>query len=216
MNSQKLFAEHSRNNTPKLFRERCNCLQSCISITYDADLDRVNLNTANPNDEPDMPPLPPNSNRPNRPPKPNESNRPWYLRFIIVDYSPRLHIFNLYSDPFKFSLRSSHVRIFFNHHEVDTLRRSETYTLSNFMAICGGLLGLFLGEPNVPHSKLVSLFSNNLYLSMASSYRYVSAEHHWIHLFLYTSIVLVDSWVETQKYRSAFQATRETHLIWYT
>lgn len=39
----------------------------------------------------------------------------------------------------------SGMAIFFDTHEVSTLQRTALYTIYNFLAICGGLLGLFLG-----------------------------------------------------------------------
>ena len=35
--------------------------------------------------------------------------------------------------------------VYFHQHEVVTLHRSALYTTSDFLAVCGGLLGLFLG-----------------------------------------------------------------------
>lgn len=42
-------------------------------------------------------------------------------------------------------MQASSVTVFFRDHEVVTLKRSEKYTYTDFLAICGGLLGLFLG-----------------------------------------------------------------------
>lgn len=42
-------------------------------------------------------------------------------------------------------MRPSVVTIFFRNHHVETYKRVEVYTYTNFLAICGGLLGLFLG-----------------------------------------------------------------------
>lgn len=35
--------------------------------------------------------------------------------------------------------------VFYREMRVETIKRRETYTYSDFMAICGGLLGLFVG-----------------------------------------------------------------------
>lgn len=43
------------------------------------------------------------------------------------------------------SVHPSDVIIFFKKYTVNTLKRSEQYSYADFMAICGGLLGLFLG-----------------------------------------------------------------------
>lgn len=42
-------------------------------------------------------------------------------------------------------MQASTITIFFRDHEVVTLKRSERYTFTDFLAICGGLCGLFLG-----------------------------------------------------------------------
>lgn len=42
-------------------------------------------------------------------------------------------------------MQASSIAIFFRDHEVETLRRSARYTYTDFLAVCGGLLGLFLG-----------------------------------------------------------------------
>lgn len=78
----------------------------------------------------------------------------------------KIHLFHWKnSDSYSFSLRSSHVRIFFNHHEVVTLRRSETYTFANFMAICGGLLGLFLGVSTLSIIEFIYFSTLRMYWS---------------------------------------------------
>ncbi|XP_055298686.1 pickpocket protein 28-like [Sitodiplosis mosellana] len=42
-------------------------------------------------------------------------------------------------------VQQSRLSIFFNDQHVNLLKRTEMYTLTNFLAICGGLLGLFMG-----------------------------------------------------------------------
>lgn len=42
-------------------------------------------------------------------------------------------------------IQSTHLKIFFKEQQFMTLHRSESYTSTNFIADCGGLLGLFLG-----------------------------------------------------------------------
>lgn len=44
-----------------------------------------------------------------------------------------------------FSMRPAFLMISFRDHEVITLQRTEKYSYTDFLAICGGLLGLFLG-----------------------------------------------------------------------
>lgn len=47
--------------------------------------------------------------------------------------------------PNLFSRRYTQLSIFFKDSTVDVVRRVETYTITDFLSICGGLLGLFLG-----------------------------------------------------------------------
>lgn len=42
-------------------------------------------------------------------------------------------------------MQPASVSISFRDHRVVTLKREEKYTYTDFLAICGGLLGLFLG-----------------------------------------------------------------------
>lgn len=42
-------------------------------------------------------------------------------------------------------MKPSAVRVIFDDQQVNTLKRSESYTIANFLSNCGGLLGLFLG-----------------------------------------------------------------------
>lgn len=73
---QKMFDEHPQKNSGKLFHEKCNCLPSCTSITYDADLDRVNLNSANSADGP--------GSGPGFGPGPKSPHsKPWYLNVAL-------------------------------------------------------------------------------------------------------------------------------------
>lgn len=43
------------------------------------------------------------------------------------------------------SMVPSTITIFFRDYNVVNLKRGEMYTITDFLAICGGLLGLFLG-----------------------------------------------------------------------
>lgn len=42
-------------------------------------------------------------------------------------------------------MQPSNVKMFFKDNYAATLQRTETHTIENFLAICGGLFGLFLG-----------------------------------------------------------------------
>lgn len=64
----------------------------------------------------------------------------YYITFFIV-------IFDLVNEMilFHFSVKSAQVVIYFKDFRVSTMGRSVLYTYPDFLAICGGLLGLFLG-----------------------------------------------------------------------
>lgn len=61
------------------------------------------------------------------------------------------------------SIDQSLVDIFFKTHEVTTLKRSEMYKLSDFLAIGGGLLGLFLGVSLLSIVELIYFFTLRLF-----------------------------------------------------
>lgn len=46
---------------------------------------------------------------------------------------------------FTLSIKQARLAIFFRDQQVETIKRMEVYTYSDFLALCGGLLGLFLG-----------------------------------------------------------------------
>lgn len=71
-------------------------------------------------------------------------------------------------------MRPSVVTIYFRVYEVSTLMRSEVYTMSNFLAICGGLLGLFLGVSVLSIIEFFYFSTLRLYLTL----RQWKAEHN--------------------------------------
>lgn len=75
---------------------------------------------------------------------------------------------------FNFSMRPSVVTIYFRVYEVETLMRSEVYTITNFLAICGGLLGLFLGVSVLSIIEFFYFYTLRLYLTL----RQWKAEHN--------------------------------------
>lgn len=60
----------------------------------------------------------------------------------------------------------SSLTIFFRRPQVVTLKREEQYTYTDFMAICGGLLGLFLGISALSIVELVYYFSLRLFWTL--------------------------------------------------
>ncbi|XP_055319315.1 pickpocket protein 28-like [Sitodiplosis mosellana] len=83
----------------RAFRDNCNCLQTCTTIEYQGDIDRVKFDMATMN-KTDLPEL---------------------------------------------SNQKARLAIFFHDQQVETIKRIEVYTYSDFLAVCGGLMGLFLG-----------------------------------------------------------------------
>ncbi|XP_055305956.1 pickpocket protein 28-like, partial [Sitodiplosis mosellana] len=61
------------------------------------------------------------------------------LNWVESQISNRFHFHEM------FGTQPSNLEIYFRDHEVTTMMRSEMYTTTNFIANCGGLLGLFLG-----------------------------------------------------------------------
>lgn len=59
--------------------------------------------------------------------------------------------------------------ISFNNYEVRTLIRSEKYTYTDFLAICGGLLGLFLGVSTLSIIEFVYYSTLRLYCTVWKS-----------------------------------------------
>ncbi|XP_031632077.1 pickpocket protein 28-like [Contarinia nasturtii] len=55
------------------------------------------------------------------------------------------------------------VSIFYGNHQVETLKRTEAYSFNDFLAICGGLLGLFLGISLLSIMELVYYFTIRLF-----------------------------------------------------
>lgn len=61
-------------------------------------------------------------------------------------------------------MQPSNVEIFFKDHYVRALKRSETHTISNFLAMCGGLFGLFLGCSALSIVEFIYTITRRLYL----------------------------------------------------
>lgn len=65
-----------------------------------------------------------------------------------------------------FRTQPSNLEIFFRDHEVTTLMRTEMYTTTNFIANCGGLLGLFLGISMLSIIEFIYYSTLRLYWSL--------------------------------------------------
>lgn len=107
---QRLFGEDvidglSDDTPAKSFRENCNCMPACTSISYEAEMSQTKFDYVS----------------------------------MFSKYGGR------YNESFQMGMQPSVMTIRFKGKNVDALRRTEVYTFTNFLAICGGLLGLFLG-----------------------------------------------------------------------
>ena len=60
----------------------------------------------------------------------------------------------------------SSVMIYFDHHLMSTLKREEQYTTTDFLAVCGGLLGLCLGISALSIIECLYFFTLRLYWSL--------------------------------------------------
>lgn len=63
-------------------------------------------------------------------------------------------------------MKASSVTIFFRDHDVVTLKRSERYSFTDFLAICGGLFGLFLGVSALSIIEFLYYLTLRLYLTL--------------------------------------------------
>lgn len=58
------------------------------------------------------------------------------------------------------------VKTYFQHFELASLRRKELYTAADFLAVCGGLLGLCLGISALSVIEMFYYFSLRLFCSL--------------------------------------------------
>lgn len=61
---------------------------------------------------------------------------------------------------------SGNVTIFFDNNEISKIQRSERYTFIDLLAICGNMLGLFLGVSALAIIELVYYFTLRLFWSL--------------------------------------------------
>lgn len=67
------------------------------------------------------------------------------------------------------SMQPSSISIFFRDHHVVSLRRSELYTYTDFLAVCGGLFGLFLGVSALSVIEFIYFATLRLYWTLRQS-----------------------------------------------
>lgn len=147
---KRLFGEDIGDG-PNESRE-CNCLEGCTLIRFDFEIDRAKFD--------------------------------WKATLRSLNYSMEQfsgfeknielfqEIFHFYKKNFNsyekyFSvlrMQPSNVEIFFKDHYVRALKRSETHTISNFLAMCGGLFGLFLGCSALSIVEFIYTVTRRLYL----------------------------------------------------
>lgn len=63
-------------------------------------------------------------------------------------------------------MRPSVVTIYFRVYQMETYMRSEVYTMANFLSLCGGLLGLFLGVSVLSIIEFLYYSTLRLYLTL--------------------------------------------------
>lgn len=68
-------------------------------------------------------------------------------------------------------MHPSNVKMFFKRIHIVALERSETQTVANFVAICGGLLGLFLGISALSIVEFIYFITLRLYLRLRQQSR---------------------------------------------
>lgn len=66
--------------------------------------------------------------------------------------------------------------VFYNADKMRTLRRTETNTVANFMATCGGLFGLFLGISALGFIEIVYFLSLRLFWKIRKSFSEITIE----------------------------------------
>lgn len=76
-----------------------------------------------------------------------------------------------------FSVRVAPLSIFFSGNEVELLNRVETYTIDDFLSICGGLLGLFMGVSVLSIIEIIYYFTLSLFWSIYRSKKENSVIH---------------------------------------
>lgn len=120
----------------------CNCLPACTSITYDTEILQAPFE---------------------------------YVSFFSAFKAP-LHEFPGYflqikrkfygHHNFIFRMQPARLLIFFKESEFSTAKRSELYTPSDFLANCGGLLGLFIGASFLSIVELLYFLSLRLWCNL--------------------------------------------------
>lgn len=131
---KKLFGEDIidglHDKDAQLFRENCNCLPACTTMIYDAEIDRAKYDweaTIRSYKQRIRPGL-------------ELNNRIFCMESAVnVYFSDRNFECSFYST------KPASVTISFRNIQMVKLKREELYTYTDFLAICGGLLGLFLG-----------------------------------------------------------------------
>ncbi|XP_055305980.1 pickpocket protein 28-like [Sitodiplosis mosellana] len=122
-------------DSSKSYRDECNCLPACVSIEYDAEVDRN--------------------------------------KYDLEILQQNLGTSNM-------EVRPSRVSIFFRDHQVEKKQRKELYSRTDFLAVCGGLLGLFLGVSVLSVIEFIYFFTLRLFLNVqnAKSHNIVTPMEH--------------------------------------
>lgn len=68
------------------------------------------------------------------------------------------------------------MRIFYKNEKAKTIRRTETNTLADFLATCGGLLGLFLGISALGFIEIIYFLTLRLFWNIRKSLSEITVE----------------------------------------
>lgn len=126
-------------NQPTTSSEECNCLPSCTSITYDAEISQAKYDNerAFVHFGIEDPRFVSNGKMENLYCPIEHSYYVWFCRSWYFTCTYQLN--------YVFSVRPSRIVIFFKEQQFITSKRAELYGSTDFLAYLGGFLGLFLG-----------------------------------------------------------------------
>lgn len=141
-------AELPNGDRTEPFRAKCNCLPACTAIEYIANIDHIKFDADALNGIRGF--------------QLNDSmyiciNSEVNLNFVLIFFSGH------------FRSRQTRLSIFFQDNKVETTTRMEMYTFADFLAICGGLLGLFLGVSALSIVELLYYITLRLFWSIRHS-----------------------------------------------
>lgn len=100
--------------------DKCNCLPTCTTISYNTEISQATISWKTYVDGLT---------------KGNKHYKKYFINLLLL----------FFDTIFYFSIKLSKIRIHYKNKKVLTLKRSEFYGEAAFLASCGGFLGLFMG-----------------------------------------------------------------------